>query len=224
MALTEILKTTILSLYNPGAVSNEYVSEVGYAWDRDKLPNSLADTDTLVSAIKGGTVVQIVSAMGIEGAPHPVNTYLEKLSSEVKGTENEPKLDALKRSFLTAIAGKMLAKAKLNAAGKVNGLADRELEVVLGRKLMQQKMEGMEGKGTLITPEQFIEQNDVNAAVFYGRLNIKVKELCAAKAPQAVNTIIDLIPRLGEPKELHKMNRNEKIFNVRSMDEILTAA
>ena len=121
---------------------------------------------------------QILSEIGIKNVSHSVNTYLEKLTVEVKGTENEAKLHDLQKAFLTAIAEKMLAKAKLDSVGKDNGLADQELEVVLGQKLLQQRVSMTEGKGVSITPEIFEQQNNVNAATFYGKLNIEVKTLC----------------------------------------------
>ena len=37
VALTELLKTTILSLYNANTLSNKYVGDVGHAWDREKF-------------------------------------------------------------------------------------------------------------------------------------------------------------------------------------------
>jgi len=224
VALTEILKTTILSLYSANMLSNEYVKDVGYAWDREKLPLLPADADALANAVKSGSADQMISALGIKDVPHSVKTYLEKITAEVSGTENEPKLRDLQKAFLTAIAERTLAKAKLDGAGKPNGLADQQLEVILGRKLLQQKVLMTEGKGLAITPEIFVEQNDVDAATFFGRLTGEVKTLCQSSDPRAINALVELIPKLAEQKILQQQKKEEILFNAASVHGVLGAA
>jgi guanylate kinase len=224
VALTELLKTTILSLYSTNTLTKEFVCGVGHSWDRDKLPDSHFDSGILAETVNKGNVGQILEAMNIKNVSHSVNTYLEKIRNELKGTENEPRLQDIQRAFLTSIAEKMLAKAELDRAGKSNGLADQELEIILGQKLLERKIIHTEDKGILLTPEMFMLQNKVDAAMFYSKLDLKIKELCGLTDPAAINAIVVLIPQLGEPKIVEQLKKKEVLFDENSLKEVLQAA
>jgi len=225
IALTEVLKTAVLSFYNSNIMSREFVRDVAYAWDRDKLPVLTQDAGSLVKSLYGGDRDAALTAMGILGASHPVNAYLEKIKSDISGTLQEKELNKIQEAFLFAIAEKMLAKEKLLNAGAVNGLSDRNLEITLGRSLMTQKAYNTEAAGLEVTADNFMEQNNVNTEEFYARLNDKINQLGMRESePRAINTTIELITQLAERKASKMREEREDILNAQSIKKVLLAA
>jgi len=219
VGMTERLKSMILSVYQPKIIDRDFVMGVGRSLDREKLRVPESDIDILVKAAIEDNLTVALRAQGI-GC---VNLYLDKIELELEDTDKKAEIPVLQKAFATAVLEKMLARAKLDSAGKTMGLASQELEVILGQKLLQQKTARCEAKGVIITPEMFMRQNNVNAAEFYGRLNLKIKELDGSSEPQAVNTVIELIPQLGESKIIRQQKKKEIVFDQNSIKEMLDA-
>ncbi|MCX5782346.1 MAG: AAA family ATPase [Elusimicrobia bacterium] len=227
VALTELLKTTILSLYNTNTLSEQFVREVGYGWDRDKLPSLAerpADIDALAEAIKKEDNKTVESLIGLES----VGLYLEKIRREAG---DESKKEALRKAFLTSIAEKVLAKTKLDEISGIKGkeslkagLADQRLEIMLGQKLLQQKMLATEGSGLSIAPESFVAEHEVSAETFYFELYKKVQALSVSTNPKDINALIELIAQLGEPKQILRGKKGEELFNAQAIEALLGAA
>jgi hypothetical protein len=222
IALTEILKTTVLNFYNANSLNERYVRNVAYAWERNQLPGLPGDAVGLVEAIVKGNAESVVVAMGIGEVSHGVKTYLMKLDNEVK---DEKRRELLKKAFVAAIVERMVAKSRLEGAGKVNGLADENLEKILGQALLKQKMESMEKEGVLITADKFTAGYENKPAIeLYIGLRVKIEELAEDPSPKAINTIIELIPPLGEPKIIRDNRNDKKQFNAKSVEAVLGAA
>lgn len=224
VALTEMLKNTLLSLYNSNTLSSEYVKKVAYAWDRYKLPLSNKNFEVLIETVTNGSINEILSELGIRNGSSPVKTYLEKIESNMDVNDRKTKLYGLQRAFLTAIVERMLAKERLDSVGKTTGLADQEFEIVLGKKLLEQKINKTYDKGILIDSDMFIQQNNVNASIFYNRLNKKIKELCESKDPMAINTLVEIIPVLAEERIIQRYDKKEYLFDINNVKQILSAA
>jgi hypothetical protein len=225
VALTEILKTTILSLYNANTLSNEYVKNVAYAWDRDRLP-SLTDDVVLANAVTSKNIDNIISAMGLKGVPHSINTYLEKIGMEVKGTDMAQESDQLKNAFLSAIVERMLAKAELDKQKIPEGLADTKLEILLGEAILKDKM-SLAHADPIVTKDEIESKcsaNGANAVQFYGALRVEMMKLLEDGRPEALSAIIDIIPRLGEAKFNVMQEKQPAALDVKSMTKLLEAA
>jgi hypothetical protein len=228
VALAEILKTSILSLYSANVLTEDYVKEVGYAWNRDALP-TMANEDALAASVNSKNITEIKKAMGLGEASSSVNTYLDKISAETStpldaGLKRSSMTngDELQKAFLTAIAERMLAKNLLDKRGINEGLADAELEVILGHKLLAQKAMLAEGKDMAIKPETFVAQNRVNAATFYGRLKVEIIALCGSNDPKAINAIVALIP-LAERKLPKNIRVQQTNFDAATVTAVLKA-
>jgi hypothetical protein len=222
VALTEILKTTVLNFYNANSLNERYVRNVAYGWERKELPALPRDVQGLTESIREGKAEGIVVAMGIGEVSHGVKTYLTKLENEVK---DEKKLELLKKAFLTVIVERMLAKTRLEEAGKANGLADENLEKILGQALLKQKIGATEKEGVSITVDKFTAGYENKAAIeLYMGLRVTVEELAVDSSPKAINTIIELIPPLGEPKIIRDNRKADTKFNAKSVEAVLGAA
>jgi hypothetical protein len=223
VALTEILKTMILSLYNPNMLSETYVRDVGHAWDTNKLPGLPPSPDLLISAVNAGSLEQIELAMGVSGQSNAVNTYLEKLRSETVGTENEGKLEGLQKEFLKAITVKMLAKHAL--AKHPAGLADSRLEILLGQAIFKNGGSAQRVK-PVITKEQFEEKynaGQTSAEEVYFSFTVEMFQLWADGTPEAVSAVMELIPLLAEPRIVVKNEKKEAILDPSSVSALLKA-
>ena len=232
VALTELFKMTILSLYNSNVLTEEFVSKVGYGWEMEKLPVYSAAggvTDKLVEALKKDDIKGLVEMIGANS----IKMYMSKIERETV-REGSEKTDALKSAFMRAIVEKILAKQKLEEvagrseerAGLKNGLADSRLEVILGQALLKQKEKKWEARelsaGEL---KGYVSGDDINTAEYYIKLFSKVTELNGAgEDPQALNAEIELIAQLGEAKQTIHTEDEHMLFNAQAMERVLEAA
>jgi hypothetical protein len=240
VAVFEILKTNILSLYSADRLTKDYVAGVAHAWDREQLPALPQDTAALTGAVASGDTDAILAALNIEGS-HAIKRYLEKLAKDVEGTAKAAELNELTNAFLKGIVEKMLAKAKLEELDLPTkyGLADAKLERILGQMLLRQKTGKTEGAGAAKTAEQYEKEiGDMTAEEAYNRLAITVNDLAqkavdgpgavseAAKQERAraINALIELIPLYGEPRQLENKREVNRPFNARAVDAMLGAA
>jgi hypothetical protein len=227
VAMTELLKTTILSLYNANKLSGKFVSDVGNGWGREELPVlelTQKNRDTLAEAIKTGNTGELEKLLASE----PISMYLRKLEKEAASEE----VQGFKMAYLKAIVGKLLAKAYLDRVsvtvkgreGLKAGLADARLEVILGRDLIEQ-LKNPGTKELSITPEAFMARHRVNAADFYIELFNGVTALSGESAdPKDINAAIELIAQLGEARQAVHGKEEQELFNERSIDALMKAA
>jgi GNAT superfamily N-acetyltransferase len=221
VALTEMLKTTILSFYNGPTLTPEYVQRAGEAWDRDRLPPLSDDLTALKKAAISGKPDELIAAMGIKDIEHPVKRYLDKLDVEDRDTAVQ-----LQQAYLTAITGRMLARAVLDAAEKRQGLADPELEIILGRKLVQQLRQNTADAGIDESFLQVEKAKDSDTTVkFYERLKDTVRALNSrTNDPKAINTIIQLIPLHAEQRMSIRIEQPQTNFDTKAINKLLSAA
>jgi hypothetical protein len=151
--------------------------------------------------------------------------YLVKLQAEVRGTGREVELPQLQKAFLTAITEKMLARARLDAEEKFDGLADNELEIILGQKLLKQIVKKAGTAKPSITADEFKKQNgNDKMVVFLSKLNLKIRELSTDDSPEAISAVIELITQLAERKVRFDQGKKAILFDPQSVAAVLKAA
>ncbi len=215
-ALAEILKTAVLSLYSANTLSENYVKNVAYSWDRDVLPAMPADTVQFAKDAKTGNVAAIKTAMGIHESG-AVKTYLEKIQKE-----DPAQYPVLEKAFLIALAEKMFAKSRLGN-GEHDCLVDGDLEVILGKDLIEQQAGALEAKGTAIPPDLAARKELTNTAEFYRKLRENVFSLHDSTKPQDINTVIALIVAYAERKLPKNIRIDQTIFDSEAVAEVLRA-
>jgi hypothetical protein len=130
----------------------------------------------------------------------------------------------LQKVFLTAIAEKMLAKEKLANAGKNEGLVDQDLEVILGRALLQQSLQHTEPAGASVTAAAFLAaRENAPAREIYAGVAATVRAMGSPSDPRAINAIVELIPPLAEPKLTIRQEQPAMPFNAQMIQDILKA-
>ncbi|MHB9154080.1 MAG: hypothetical protein ACYC5N_00130, partial [Endomicrobiales bacterium] len=220
-ATITVLRTNVLRLFSPKAVTREHVRGVAYGLDWETIPAVEDFSRVQVAADSAGGELEGNSPV----KDSAVGRYLDKLGRD---TGNTPEAAALRKDFLEAIAERILVKDTLDRENFRNGLADTQLEQVLGRKLLQQRRLGTKGQGirnTVIEAFDAMIRHDKSAAEVAAQLNAEVSALSGeADDAQAINTIIELIPRLGEPKILRAEEKAAPSFNARSVDALMKAA
>ncbi|MCB4792149.1 MAG: hypothetical protein LHV68_09700 [Elusimicrobia bacterium] len=140
----------------------------------------------------------------------------------------------MKKAYLKAITEKMLAKAKLEdpALGvdrKPNGLADAELEKLLGQALFEEKKRGGVPIAGHITKEAFEAQylqDGMNAGQVYLALRVEMSKLWenGKGSSEAISAMIDLIPYFGEARFTKMTEKEPAVLDVKSIAKLLGAA
>jgi hypothetical protein len=231
-SLIEVLKSTLLSLYDPQELTTDFVQNVAFGWNWEKLPQLAPEKyKEVINAIENKEALQdILAKMGLgDGVSHSIKTYIEdKLTGDVKGTPKEVQLDQLQRDFVKGIIKNMLVKEKLIAAHKVNGLTDVELTRILGNKLYEQIEKNTIGAGVLMTSQEFIERVErenvkTTAPEFFAKLSTAVRNLSADPGPKAINTIIELVLVADSKPRLIEQKKPAEVLNMNAIDQILGA-
>jgi len=206
VGITGMFRTMILSMYTPETMDTAHVQKAAHALERKKLNIPDASLESLLNASADGHIVNALKDVNI-GC---VNLYLEKIQVELEGTSRENDIPAIQAAFSEAVVKRLLAIKELGAVE----LADHQLEVILGQNLFAQKSGGAGASGLVVTPEAFLSENDVEPVVFYGRLNLKIKELCARKGdPAAINAVVALILAHAERKTVQREEKREKLLS-----------
>ena len=219
IGITEFFRTMILSMHSADVIDREYVRNVAHSFARNSLAVSEADLDILVQAACKGNAFMAIKDKKIGCA----NTYLEKMKLDLEKAGRTDEIPALSEEFSKAVIERMLALNKL----KNVELADFTHEKILGQKLLLQRKFGTATEGATITAESFTEQyGNYTPARFYGRLNLKIKELCSRPENDAaaINALIELIPSLAERKMKQENIKKEQMFNADSVGDTLKAA
>ncbi len=234
VGLTELLKTTILSLYKANKLSESFVREVGLAWE--ELPVIPRDKSKLIEALSNGSVEDVISELGIKGSSHSINIYLMKLANETKGTEEAAGLPKLQKAFLRAVIENSLVQEKIEELSKISGreglilgFADPKLKNLLGQALLKGLELSSEGEGSSLTVEEFqkiCNAGVINAPAFYLKLRVKADELINSPGSGAkdINAAIELISQLGEAKQENKFKENKDAINQHSFRSMMAAA
>jgi RNase H-fold protein (predicted Holliday junction resolvase) len=201
MAITDILRMPVLSIFTPEQINEAYVRRVAYHWDRERLPSSeeMIDTDAAVQ------------------------TYLIKLQKGIAGTGQN--YGDLEQAFKETIKERVLAKVVL--AKDMNGaaLADEDMERALGYLLRVQR------RDTQVMPDRdFIDNmtnddrrttEEVLAAIGSYVAQVRQKK---ERTDVEVATAIELLTGYAERKHAGTVKKKEQRFDARTVKAILGAA
>lgn len=150
---------------------------------------------------------------------HPVFVYIMKLRSKTKGDEK------IINAFLEAVAEKMLAAEALGKAYKEQGLKDRELETVLARALLKSLINDTQNKGALIKAETLGRSMKEAQDRLNGAIGSLMDDAFENNSPEALNSIIELIPALAESGKSIEINNDiNPDMNIGNYGRILSSA
>lgn len=110
-----------------------------------------------------------------------------------------------KDAFLLVIKERVLAKTKLAAQNKENGLKDKKLEILLGKVLIMRV--NNQDKDSLLPEIELFKGSEQDMAV---KVNKLFATASADKNPEALNTIVELIIVYGEDYKTREIIRTNE--------------
>jgi hypothetical protein len=216
MAITDILRMPVLSIFAPEQINETYVQRVAYNWPREKLP--LSDT-----AIEPDIDAEVLQKM-IEADPD-VQTYLLKLKKDIRGTKQENNYAALSGIFIETMTERRLAQAALSKDMNGAPLADEDMERALGYLL---KIRNRDTKAVFdqdliddMTNDDRKSTEEVLAAITSYVAQVRQKQV---RTGVEVATAIELLVAYAERKHAETIKKKEQGFDANSVKAILKAA
>ena len=223
VSMLELFRTAVLKLCNSEMYSPEHVKNAGYAWDNDKLPSMPANIDSFIGLINSGNIEDVLAELG--AANTAIGFYLKQIR---QNTANEQEYKSAASQFLTAITEKMLAKNKLAEKGMQNGLANENLEILLGQKLFERQISKKDKKAedeALALVSRFIADNSaLSIGEFFGELDKMIMLQSSSREPKAINAVIELILLSERKMKQFNYEKTKEPFDVVAVSAILKAA
>ena len=229
MALCRFLQTTVLGLYKPQILSEDYVAAVAYGRSKADIPPMPQNIELALKAFDTGTPEDIVTALG---SPR-LGVYVKKIAADLEDVRQRQRAATLQKAYLAAIFERMLLNDFIkrdNAqvyAGYENGtyaFTDPRYEKMLGALLA--KAARMDASLPGRSAASAFSLADAGNYADTLLKNYDEVIAAAAPAPESVAAVIDaLVTDIYEDYRLKQLGAGLKprAFTPRSIEQTLSS-